>query len=204
MFRPSTDLAFRFDLSPDSNFARVVAVAAALAASITDGTSSAAATLDRAPYGTTEGGQAVEIFTMTNDRGLRVRFLSLGGVITEIDAPDRTGRGGVGGGCGQQHRIQAGRAADLRGYRMRRRVQSGLPDHSAGQLVAAEQLDVGVHERLRVEIRLVRLARFRRRRCDEERHRTAILLRLVARNPDRSRGADYGSENNYPPALANR
>jgi aldose 1-epimerase len=63
-----------------------------LAASITDGTSSAAATLDRAPYGTTEGGQAVEIFTMTNDRGLRVRFLSLGGVITEIDAPDRTGR----------------------------------------------------------------------------------------------------------------
>jgi aldose 1-epimerase len=29
---------------------------------------------------------------MTNDRGLRVRFLSLGGVITEIDAPDRTGR----------------------------------------------------------------------------------------------------------------
>ena len=29
---------------------------------------------------------------MTNDHGLRVRFLSYGGVITEIDAPDRTGR----------------------------------------------------------------------------------------------------------------
>ncbi len=118
--------------------------------------------------------------------------------------PDRTGRGGVGSACGQQHRIQAGRAADLRGYRMRRRVQPGLRDHSAGQLVATEQLDVGVHERLRVEIRLVRLARLRRRRCDEERHRTAILLRLKARNPDRSRGADYGNENNHPPALANR
>jgi len=43
-------------------------------------------------YGTTQGGQAVDIFTMTNDHGLRVRFLSLGGVITEIDVPDRAGR----------------------------------------------------------------------------------------------------------------
>jgi aldose 1-epimerase len=51
-----------------------------------------AATLDRGPYGTTQGGQVVEIFTMTNDHGMRVRFLSYGGVITEIDVPDRTGR----------------------------------------------------------------------------------------------------------------
>ena len=29
---------------------------------------------------------------MTNDHGLRVRFLSYGGVITEIDVPDRAGR----------------------------------------------------------------------------------------------------------------
>src|ERR1700726_5110040 len=29
---------------------------------------------------------------MTYDHGLRVRFLSLGGVIIEIDVPDRTGR----------------------------------------------------------------------------------------------------------------
>ena len=29
---------------------------------------------------------------MTNDHGVRVRFLSYGGVITEIDVPDRTGR----------------------------------------------------------------------------------------------------------------
>ena len=70
---------------------RACAIAIALAASVTGG-AAGAATLDRAPYGTTQGGQAVEIFTMTNDRGLRVRFLSLGGVITEIDAPDRTGR----------------------------------------------------------------------------------------------------------------
>jgi aldose 1-epimerase len=67
------------------------AIAAALPAAITGRTVNAAATLDHAPYGTTQGGQAVDIFTMTNDRGLRVRFLSLGGVITEIDVPDRTG-----------------------------------------------------------------------------------------------------------------
>ena len=70
---------------------RACEIAMALAATVTGG-AAGAATLDHAPYGTTQGGQAVEIFTMTNDHGLRVRFLSLGGVITEIDAPDRTGR----------------------------------------------------------------------------------------------------------------
>jgi aldose 1-epimerase len=69
---------------------RACAIAIALAAPVAGGT--AAATLDRAPYGTTQAGQAVEIFTMTNDHGRRVRFLSLGGVITEIDVPDRAGR----------------------------------------------------------------------------------------------------------------
>ncbi|MGA7261210.1 MAG: aldose epimerase family protein, partial [Stellaceae bacterium] len=56
------------------------------------GRMAAAATLDHAPYGATQGGQAVDIFTMTNDHGLRVRFLSYGGIIAEIDVPDRTGR----------------------------------------------------------------------------------------------------------------
>ena len=53
---------------------------------------SAAGTLEHAPYGNTQSGQAVDIFTMTNDHGTRVRFLSYGGVITEIDVPDRAGR----------------------------------------------------------------------------------------------------------------
>ena len=39
-----------------------------------------------------KAGSAVDIFTMTNDHGLRMRFLSFGGVITEIDVPDRAGR----------------------------------------------------------------------------------------------------------------
>src|SRR6201993_3566391 len=75
-----------------ANRRRAVTIAAMLGAVVTGGTANGAAALDHAPYGTTQGGQAVEIFTMTNDHGLRVRFLSLGGVITEIDAPDRVGR----------------------------------------------------------------------------------------------------------------
>jgi aldose 1-epimerase len=71
---------------------RAFTIAAATAAATAGGTANATATLDQAPYGTTQGGQAVDIFTMTNDHGMRVRFLSYGGVITEIDVPDRTGR----------------------------------------------------------------------------------------------------------------
>ena len=87
-----TDLvnATRFLLQGDvgTQVVRLLAIAAVL--TVTRG--AGAATLDRAPYGTTQGGQAVDIFTMTNDHGLRVRFLSYGGDITEIDVPDRTGR----------------------------------------------------------------------------------------------------------------
>ena len=68
------------------------AVALAMSASLAAVTANAAATIDHAPYGTTQRGQAIDIYTMTNDHGLRVRFLSYGGVITEIDAPDRAGR----------------------------------------------------------------------------------------------------------------
>jgi len=85
-------MRFPLDGELSANVARSFAIAAALAGAITGGTASAAAPLDRAPYGTTQGGQAVDIFTMTNDHGVRVRFLSLGGVITEIDVPDRAGR----------------------------------------------------------------------------------------------------------------
>ena len=75
-----------------ANMGRLLAIAAALAGGITGRTANAAATLDHAPYGTTQDGQPVEIYTMTNDHGLRVRFLSYGGVITEIYVPHRTGR----------------------------------------------------------------------------------------------------------------
>jgi len=76
----------------DMHFTRSLAIAVILAPAIAGGAANAAATFDRAPYGTTQDGQAVDIYTMTNDPGLRVRFLSYGGVITEIHVPDRTGR----------------------------------------------------------------------------------------------------------------
>ena len=50
-----------------------------------------AAGIVSAPYGTLPDGRAVEIYTMQNDHGMTVKFLSLGGCITEIDVPDRHG-----------------------------------------------------------------------------------------------------------------
>jgi aldose 1-epimerase len=71
-----------------ANMARAIAISATLATAA----AANAAILDHAPYGTTQAGQAVDVYTMTNDHGLIVRFLTYGGVITEIVAPDRTGR----------------------------------------------------------------------------------------------------------------
>ena len=51
-----------------------LAIAAALVAAISGRTATAAATLDRAPYGTTQGRQAVDIFTMTNENALRIDY----------------------------------------------------------------------------------------------------------------------------------
>jgi len=50
-----------------------------------------AAGLTHAPYGTLPDGRAVDMYTMQNDHGMTVKFLSLGGYITEIDVPDRHG-----------------------------------------------------------------------------------------------------------------
>ncbi len=76
----------------DVTIMRALAICATLATAMTGEPAHAAATLEHAPYGTTQAGQAVEIYTMTNEHGVSVRFLSYGGVITEIHAPDRTGR----------------------------------------------------------------------------------------------------------------
>jgi aldose 1-epimerase len=86
----TSEMSFHLDRKLGVIMASAFAVAATSA--LTCKTPNAAATLDHGSYGTTQSGQAVDIFTMTNDHGLRVRFLSLGGVITEIHVPDRTGR----------------------------------------------------------------------------------------------------------------
>jgi aldose 1-epimerase len=53
--------------------------------------SSLAAEATRAPYGVTAAGKPVEVFTLKNDRGMSVKVLSYGGIITQINAPDRNG-----------------------------------------------------------------------------------------------------------------
>ncbi|MEO6013629.1 MAG: aldose epimerase family protein [Devosia sp.] len=50
-----------------------------------------AASVTSEAYGTTKDGKAVEVYTMTNDGGASVKFLSYGGVISEINVPDRNG-----------------------------------------------------------------------------------------------------------------
>jgi len=92
MADPASGMRFREDGKLGVGMQRALAIAAALAAVSAGKTATAAATLDHEPYGMTQDGQAVEIYTMNNEHGLRVRFLSYGGVITEIDAPDRAGR----------------------------------------------------------------------------------------------------------------
>ena len=51
----------------------------------------AAATLTSAPFGRHDG-QPVTLYTMTSGRGVTVSFMSYGGIITAIDAPDRHGK----------------------------------------------------------------------------------------------------------------
>jgi aldose 1-epimerase len=75
-----------------TNALHTVALGAALSGVLGADPASAAGTLEQASYGKTQDAQAVDIYTMSNDRGMRIRFLSYGGVITEIDVPDRVGR----------------------------------------------------------------------------------------------------------------
>ena len=75
-----------------SKAVRAVALGVALSTSVLAvDPAGAAGTLEHAAYGTTKNGQAVEIYTLTNAHRMRVRFLGYGGVITDIDVPDRAG-----------------------------------------------------------------------------------------------------------------
>jgi aldose 1-epimerase len=46
----------------------------------------------QAPFGTAPGGEAVELYTIANGRGIELRVATYGGVIVSLLAPDRAGR----------------------------------------------------------------------------------------------------------------
>ncbi|WP_408887761.1 aldose epimerase family protein [Novacetimonas hansenii] len=50
-----------------------------------------AVSFDRAPFGATDDGHAVEQFTLRNAHGVTVRFMTYGATITAIETPDRHG-----------------------------------------------------------------------------------------------------------------
>ncbi|HXT64272.1 MAG TPA: aldose epimerase family protein [Pyrinomonadaceae bacterium] len=52
----------------------------------------ATVSIDRAPFGVTPGGEEVQLFSLENDQGMRVKIIDYGGTITHIDVPDRSGR----------------------------------------------------------------------------------------------------------------
>ena len=62
----------------------VITPLSAMAAAAPDVTSAA--------YGTTADGDAVRVFTLTNNNGMSVKVLDYGGAIVEVRAPDRTGK----------------------------------------------------------------------------------------------------------------
>ena len=51
----------------------------------------AAPRVQEAVYGVSSAGTTVHVFTLTNDHDVRVRILDYGGILTEVDVPDRKG-----------------------------------------------------------------------------------------------------------------
>lgn len=66
-------------------------VLSGLIAALTTGSALAGSVKSEA-FGSTKDGKAVELYTLTNDQGSLVKFMTYGGIITEIDVPDRWGR----------------------------------------------------------------------------------------------------------------
>ena len=48
--------------------------------------------MERTPFGTAPGGQPVDVYTLTNKRGMEARVTNYGGIILSLRVPDRNGR----------------------------------------------------------------------------------------------------------------
>ena len=69
-------------------FVIIVAFGLALAAGQTPGPKPG---VTRAPFGKTPDGKVVEVFTLTNAKGVEARAITYGGIITSLRVPDRSG-----------------------------------------------------------------------------------------------------------------
>lgn len=58
------------------------------------GPSAMKATIEKAPFGKTPDGTAVDLYTLKNAHGVTVKVMTYGCIITEIDVPDRHGQMG--------------------------------------------------------------------------------------------------------------
>ena len=59
---------------------------------ILSSTANAQAKISKASFGRTPDGQNVDIYTLTNKRGIEVKITNFGGIITSLKVPDRTGK----------------------------------------------------------------------------------------------------------------
>jgi aldose 1-epimerase len=57
-------------------------------------TGGTAMNVQKQPFGRTPDGTAVEIYTLTNDKGLKARVMTYGATLVSLEVPDRTGRPG--------------------------------------------------------------------------------------------------------------
>jgi aldose 1-epimerase len=73
-----------------TTLAGLAAIALTSCASLSDSKSSMNVT--SAPFGTTKGGQAVSLFTLTNAAGHQVKVTNYGGTVTNILVPDQAGQ----------------------------------------------------------------------------------------------------------------
>ena len=72
-------------------FARVFTVIAAVYAATAATPAAASVSLSDASYGTTQAGQSVREYTLTNRYGVTLKLITYGGIVTELDMPDRRG-----------------------------------------------------------------------------------------------------------------
>src|SRR5690349_16977584 len=46
----------------------------------------------KAPFGKTSEGQAVDIYTLSNAKDMKIKIITYGGIVTELHVPDRNGK----------------------------------------------------------------------------------------------------------------